>query len=84
MFEPFDKAISLLKDDEWKNARAILSTTFTSGKLKGVGSNKKASKIMNHKFFCQMSNLMLDCSNNLNEHIQKIIEKDRGIFEGRK
>lgn len=34
--DPMDKFISNLKDDEWKNVRAILSTTFTSGKLKEV------------------------------------------------
>ncbi|CAF1050982.1 unnamed protein product, partial [Brachionus calyciflorus] len=34
--EPFDKFLSLIKDDDWKNVRAILSTTFTSGKLKSM------------------------------------------------
>lgn len=32
--EPLDKWLSNIKDDEWKNARSIVSTTFTSGKLK--------------------------------------------------
>jgi hypothetical protein len=35
-FEPFSKFLSNLKDDEWKNVRSIISTTFTSGKLKLV------------------------------------------------
>nr|UOU03276.1 cytochrome P450 3044B1 [Brachionus rubens] len=64
MFEPFDHFLSIIKDDEWKSVRAILSTTFTSGKLKS------------------MSKLMLDCSNQLNDHFQKIAESD-GIFNGR-
>lgn len=33
---PFNKFVSLMKDDEWKSVRAILSTMFTSGKLKSV------------------------------------------------
>lgn len=35
-FEPFNNFLSLIKDDEWKSVRAILSTMFTSGKLKSV------------------------------------------------
>ncbi|CAF1072972.1 unnamed protein product [Brachionus calyciflorus] len=38
---PFNKFVSLMKDDEWKSVRAILSTMFTSGKLKSM------SKLMN-------------------------------------
>jgi thromboxane-A synthase len=34
---PADKFLTDLKDDEWKNVRSIVSTTFTSGKLKLVG-----------------------------------------------
>jgi hypothetical protein len=36
MIEPSDKFLTVLKDDEWKNARSILTATFTSGKLKSV------------------------------------------------
>ncbi|CAF0837522.1 unnamed protein product [Brachionus calyciflorus] len=61
MFEPFDHFLSIIKDEDWKTVRAILSTTFTSGKLKS------------------MSKLMLECANNLNQHFQKVAEKD-GIF----
>lgn len=32
--EPFDKFLTTLADDEWKNARSVLSTAFTTGKLK--------------------------------------------------
>ena len=35
-FEPFNGFLSLIKDEEWKSVRAILSTMFTSGKLKSV------------------------------------------------
>lgn len=28
--------MTILKDEEWKNVRAIVSTAFTSGKLKSV------------------------------------------------
>nr|UOU03277.1 cytochrome P450 3044A1/2 [Brachionus rubens] len=36
LIEPIDKFITVLKDDEWKNVRAIITTTFTSGKLKSM------------------------------------------------
>jgi hypothetical protein len=38
--EPFSSFITMLKDDEWKNVRSIISATFTSGKLKSVSSLK--------------------------------------------
>ena len=41
MFEPYNYFLSLIKDEEWKSVRAILSTTFTSGKLKSVLNKKK-------------------------------------------
>nr|QUF59374.1 cytochrome p450 CYP3044B7 [Brachionus angularis] len=34
--DPFEKMLSIIKDEEWKNARAILTTVFTSGKLKSM------------------------------------------------
>lgn len=34
--EPMDKFLTAIKDDEWKNVRSLVSTTFTSGKLKSV------------------------------------------------
>lgn len=34
LIEPADKFLTVLKDEEWKNVRSILTTTFTSGKLK--------------------------------------------------
>lgn len=34
--DPFDKFLTNLKDDEWKNVRSVLTATFTSGKLKSV------------------------------------------------
>nr|ATW72297.1 cytochrome p450 CYP3044B5 [Brachionus calyciflorus] len=36
MFEPFDHFLSIIKDEDWKTVRAILSTTFTTGKLKSM------------------------------------------------
>jgi cytochrome P450 len=33
---PADKFLSDIKGEEWKNVRSIVSTTFTSGKLKSV------------------------------------------------
>lgn len=36
MIEPTDKFMTVLKDEEWKNARAIVTTAFTSGKIKSV------------------------------------------------
>jgi hypothetical protein len=35
--DPMDKWMSNIRDEEWKNVRSIVSTTFTSGKLKEVG-----------------------------------------------
>lgn len=34
LFDPFDKFLTALRDDEWKNVRSIITTAFTSGKLK--------------------------------------------------
>ncbi|CAF1527484.1 unnamed protein product, partial [Adineta steineri] len=31
---PLDYGLPALKDDQWKNARAIVSPTFTAAKLK--------------------------------------------------
>nr|QVK45579.1 cytochrome P450 [Brachionus paranguensis] len=69
MFEPYDHFLSLIKDEEWKRIRAVLSTSFTSGKLKS------------------MSKLMMECSNQLNNHLKKVADQDatfngRDYFEG--
>jgi len=37
--EPFDKFLSHVKNEEWKNMRSIVSNTFSSGKLKLVKLN---------------------------------------------
>nr|ATW72294.1 cytochrome p450 CYP3044A7 [Brachionus calyciflorus] len=34
--EPLDKLMTVLKDEEWKNVRAIITTAFTTGKLKSM------------------------------------------------
>ena len=34
--EPIDKFLTVLKGEEWKSIRSIVTTTFTSGKLKTV------------------------------------------------
>nr|QUF59375.1 cytochrome p450 CYP3044B8 [Brachionus angularis] len=34
--ETFENMVSILKDEQWKNVRAILTTVFTSGKLKSM------------------------------------------------
>ena len=36
MIKPFDKMMSLLKDDEWKSVRSHVTPTLTSGRLKSV------------------------------------------------
>nr|ATW72296.1 cytochrome p450 CYP3044B4 [Brachionus calyciflorus] len=36
MFEPYDNFLTIIKDEDWKTVRAILSTTFTTGKLKSM------------------------------------------------
>ncbi|CAF4399420.1 unnamed protein product, partial [Rotaria magnacalcarata] len=33
---PFDHGLTVLKDDQWKNARSIVSPTFSSAKLKAM------------------------------------------------
>ncbi len=33
---PFDKFLTNVKNEEWKNMRSIVTTTFSSGKLKSV------------------------------------------------
>nr|APA31878.1 cytochrome p450 01657 [Brachionus plicatilis] len=37
--EPTDKFMTILKDEEWKNVRAIVTTAFTSGKLKSMSKH---------------------------------------------
>ena len=45
LLDPFDKFMTVLKDDEWKNVRSIVTSTFTSGKLKELMKLvKKTSK----------------------------------------
>ncbi len=34
--DPMDKFLNVLKNDEWKNVRSIVTTTFTTAKLKKV------------------------------------------------
>ena len=36
LIEPMDKFMNLLKNDEWKHVRSIVTTTFTTVKLKKV------------------------------------------------
>nr|QEV83805.1 cytochrome P450 [Brachionus rotundiformis] len=51
MFEPYDHFLSLIKDEEWKSIRAILSTSFTSGKLKSMSKlMMECSNQLNHHF----------------------------------
>ena len=33
---PFERMMTFLMDDDWKNVRSIVSVSFTSGKLKEV------------------------------------------------
>jgi hypothetical protein len=37
---PFDKFLTNVKNDEWKNMRSVITTTFSSGKLKLVSVSK--------------------------------------------
>nr|QEV83804.1 cytochrome P450 [Brachionus rotundiformis] len=37
--EPTDKFMTILKDEEWKNVRAIVTTAFTSGKLRSMSKH---------------------------------------------
>ncbi|RNA32702.1 cytochrome P450 3A9-like [Brachionus plicatilis] len=37
--EPTDKFLTSLKDDKWKNVRTIVTTAFTSGKLKSMSKH---------------------------------------------
>lgn len=36
LIDPLDKFILVLKDEEWKNVRSLMSASFTSAKLKLV------------------------------------------------
>ncbi|CAF0881016.1 unnamed protein product [Brachionus calyciflorus] len=36
LVEPLDKFMTILRDEEWKNVRAIITTAFTTGKLKSM------------------------------------------------
>lgn len=56
--EPLDKFLTVLKDDEWKNVRAILTTSFTSGKLKLVTK---------YPFFNSIQVLFLTSANKLSK-----------------
>ncbi|CAF1289098.1 unnamed protein product [Rotaria magnacalcarata] len=44
---PFDHGLTVLKDDQWKNARSIVSPTFSSAKLKAMYTLMNETKIFN-------------------------------------
>ena len=74
--------MTVLKDDEWKSVRAILTTTFTSGKLKSVNTKLKTYKLkalIKLITFKKMSKCMNGCIKNYEKYLEDLVEKD-GIF----
>ncbi|CAF0846127.1 unnamed protein product [Brachionus calyciflorus] len=63
--EPLDKLMTVLKDEEWKNVRAIITTAFTTGKLKS-----------NLSYETHMYKYIHECAENLEKFLDKIGEKD--------
>jgi len=52
LFRSISKFLSILQDDEWKSVRSVLTTGFTSGKLKAMTKTMKpcAETIMEHAY----------------------------------
>ena len=78
MFEPFDKILPVLKDDEWKKVRYIVSSSFSSGKLKLV----MKVFFMHFNFFkslhlpkiFKMSKYVNVCAQNFLSYLDELVE----------
>ena len=87
--EPFDKFLTTLKDDEWKNARSILTTAFTAGKLKWVLElllikiNDQKLLLIFIPYYEQMMGSIGQTVDNFEKYLEDLVSKDE-LFDTRK
>ena len=76
----FDKFLISVKDEEWKSMRAIISTTFSSGKLKLVRKAPYSFQILNiilNQNSFKMSKNMVKLAKNMSAHLVEVAEGDK-------
>lgn len=65
----------MLKDEQWKNVRSIVSPTFSTAKLKVVIISASHYSCSIHIFFLQMYSLMNDISDIYNTRLLEYADK---------
>ena len=76
---PFEHGLLELKDEQWKNARSIISPTFSTAKLKAVNITCLKRFIFNN-LHLQMYGLMNEISDMYNKRLLEYADKQE-IFD---
>ena len=74
-----EHGLTALKDEQWKNARAIVSPTFSTAKLKGVNFSIQQLFISNN-LSLQMYSLMNEVCDMYNKRLLEYADKQE-IFD---